>query len=152
MIYKNTITADEVNELRRAVSFRQLDESQIKAGLNGSALVVSAYDNSHVVGMARLIWDGGIVALITDLIVLPEYQNRKIENEMIRRIFNFLQEQLHPGFSIQVDVRAWKNQETICQDMGFEVSTQERRGIPMQICLTNQIEITDKRFKQCGFH
>ena len=60
MIYKNNITADEVNKLRCAVSFRQIDEAQISAGLSGSALVVSAYEDSYAVGMARLIWDGGM--------------------------------------------------------------------------------------------
>ena len=151
MIYKNSITADEVNKLRCAVSFRQIDEAQISAGLSGSALVVSAYEDSYAVGMARLIWDGGMTALITDLIVLPEYQNCGIEAEIIGRILNFLQNQLHPGFGIQVDVRAWGNQDTLYRDLGFEVSTTERRGIPMQICLTEQIELTDAKFQQCGF-
>ena len=151
MIYKNSITADEVNKLRRAVCFRQIDEAQIEAGLRGSALIVSAYEDSHAVGMARLIWDGGMTALITDLIVLPEHQNRGIEAEIIRQILSFLQKQLHPGLGIQVDVRAWGNQETLYRELGFEVSTQERRGVPMQICLTEQIELTDARFQQCGF-
>ena len=83
--------------------------------------------------MAHLIWDGGMTALITDLIVLPEHQNRGIEAEIIRRILSFLQNQLHPGFGIQVDVRAWGNQKTLYRELGFEISTQERRGIPMQI-------------------
>ena len=151
MIYKNSITADEVNKLRRAVCFRQIDEAQIEAGLSGSALIVSAYEDSHAVGMARLIWDGGMTALITDLIVLPEHQKRGIEAEIIRQILSFLQKQLHPGFGIQVDVRAWGNQETLYRELGFEVSAQERRGVPMQICLTEQIELTDARFQQCGF-
>ena len=151
MIYKNSITADEVNKLRRAACFRQIDEAQIKAGLSGSALVVTAYVTSHAVGMARRIWDGGMTALITDLIVLPEYQNRGIEAEIIKRILSFLQEQLRPGFGIQVDVRAWGNQETLYRELGFEISTQERRGVPMQICLTEQIELTDTKFQQCGF-
>ena len=151
MIYKNSIAADEVNKLRRAVGFRQIDEAQIKAGLSGSALVVSAYEDNCAVGMARLIWDGGMTALITDLVVLPEHQNRGIEAEIIRRILIFLQDQLHPGFGIQVDVRAWGNQEALYRELGFEVSTQERRGVPMQICLTEQIELTDARFRQCGF-
>lgn len=151
MIYRNSIAVGEFNKLRRSAGFRQIDEDQIKAGLSGSALVVSAYEDNHAVGMVRLIWDGGMTALITDLIVLPEHQNRGIETEIIRRILGFLQDQLRPGFGIQVDVRAWGNQETLYRELGFEISTQERRGIPMQICLTEQIELTDIRFQQCGF-
>ena len=151
MVYKNSISADEVNKLRRAACFRQIDEAQIRAGLSGSVLIVSAYEDSDAVGMARLLWDGGMTALITDLIVLPEYQNRGIETELVRQILNFLQDRLHPGFGIQVDVRAWGDQEILYRKLGFEVSAQERRGVPMHICLTEQIELTDARFRQCGF-
>lgn len=151
MIYKSSITAEEVNELRRAASFRQIDEAQINAGLRGSALVVCACQNGRTLGMARLIWDGGMTALITDLLVLPEHQNCGIEAELISRILDFLRKQLRPGFGIQVDVRAWGNQESLYQELGFEVSTPERRGIPIQLCLTEQIERTDALFQQCGF-
>lgn len=57
--YKNTISAEEVNFLRASVGFRQILPAQINAGLNGSALIAAAYDQSKIVGMARLIWDGG---------------------------------------------------------------------------------------------
>lgn len=117
--YQNSITPDEVNFLRASIGFRQIDPKQIGAGLKGSSRIVSAYDSTQVVGMARLIWDQGGVALLTDVIVLPRYQNQGIEEEMVSQILAFLESAL------------------------------ERRGLPMQICLTNQIERTDARFGQC---
>lgn len=149
--YKNSITADEINSLRASVGFRQIDQEQLNAGLEGSKFVTAAYDNDKAVGMARLIWDGGGVALLTDVIVSPEYQSQSIEKELVEQALDYLRGKLRPGFGIQVDVRAWERQELIYQDLGFEVSTQERRGTPMQICLTDQIELTDARFGQCGF-
>lgn len=149
--YKNSITADEVNCLRASIGFRQIDPEQLSAGLEGSAFVTAAYDNDSAVGMARLIWDGGGVALITDVIVSPEYQSNGIEKELVGQVLDYLRGKLKPGFGIQVDVRAWERQEPIYQSLGFEVSTRERRGTPMQICLTDHIELTDAKFKQCGF-
>ncbi|MDE7289535.1 MAG: GNAT family N-acetyltransferase [Oscillospiraceae bacterium] len=149
--YKNTVSAEEVNFLRASVGFRQILPEQFNAGLNGSALIVSAYDNSQIVGTARLIWDGGIVALITDVLVLPEYKMRGIEEELITRILDFLRSKLEPGFGIQVNVKAWNEQEKFYENLGFQLSTHERRGIPMHICLTEQIELTDAKFKQCEF-
>lgn len=149
--YKETITADEVNFLRASVGFRQIDPEQIKAGLNGSAFIVAAYIQDQIVGMARLIWDGGIVALIPDILVLPEYQMQGIEHEMLTRLLDFLRNRLKPGFGIQVDVNAWNHQEALYESLGFQISKQERRGVPMQICLTNHIELTDARYNQCGF-
>lgn len=149
--YTNTVSAEEVNLLRASVGFRQILSEQLNAGLKGSALIVSAYDKSRIVGMARLIWDGGTVALITDVLVLPEYKMQGIEEGLIMRLLDFLRSKLKAGFGIQVDVKAWNGQEEFYENLGFRLSTHERRGIPMHICLTDQIELTDAKFKQCEF-
>ena len=149
--YRNSITPEDVNFLRKSVGFRQIDPEQLSAGLNGSALVVSAYDDASVVGMVRLIWDGGMVALLTDLLVLPKYQAQPVLRDMVLQILSYLKGKLKPGFGIQVDVHAWEQQEVLLRELGFEISTPERRGVPMQLCLTDQIELTDAKFGQCGF-
>ena len=151
IIYKNTVSAEEVNCLRKSVGFRQILPEQIRAGLGGSALVVSAYDRSGIVGMARLIWDGGMVALITDVLVLPEYKTNGVERELIERLLDFLRSKLKPGFGIQVDVKVWDNREAVYESLGYQLSANERRGVPMHICLTDRIELTDAQFKQCEY-
>ena len=149
--YRNSITPEEVNLLRKGVGFRQIDPEQLSAGLKGSALVVSAYDGGNAAGMARLIWDGGMVAVLTDLLVLPDYQGQPVLRDMVRKILAYLKSKLKPGFGIQVDVHAWGQQEALLRELGFEISVPERRGVPMQLCLTDQIELTDEKFGQCGF-
>ena len=149
--YKNTVSAEDVNFLRKSVGFRQIPPEQLNAGLDGSALVVSAYDRSKIVGMARLIWDGGMVAMITDALVLPEYKTQGVEQELITRLLDFLRSKLKPGFGIQVDINVWNDREEFYENLGFQISKHERRGVPMHICLTDQIELTDAKFKQCEF-
>lgn len=146
--YTNTITQENANFLRASVGFRRIHPEQLQASLDGSALVAAAYGQSGAIGMARLIWDGGSVALIRDIIVVPDYQVQGIEAELVRRLLEFLNSKLKPGFGIQVDVMVWDNQEIVFEELGFQVSTPERRGIPMHICLTNQIELTDMMFQQ----
>lgn len=151
IIYKNTVTPDEVNFLRAAIGFRQILPQQIEAGLDGSALIVAAYDQDRIIGMTRLIWDGGIVAFIPDILVLPDYQQQGVEHEMVTQLLDFLRNELKPGFGIQVDIKVWNGQETIYESLGFQISTKERCGVPMHLCLTDQIELADARFKQCAF-
>ena len=149
--YKNTISAEEVNFLRKSVGFRQILPEQIRNGLEGSAFITAAYDHQQIVGIARLIWDGGYVALIPDILVLPEYGSRGIKESLITQVLVFLRSKLKPGYGIQVDIKAWDYQEGFYENLGFQLSTPERRGIPMHICLTDQIELTDTKYKQCGF-
>lgn len=149
--YKNTILAEEVNFLRASVGFRQILPEQIKNGLDGSAFIIAAYDRQQIVGMARLIWDGGYVALIPDILVLPEYGSQEIEQKLITQILDFLRSKLKPGFGIQVDIKAWNCREGFYESLGFQISTSERRGTPMHICLTDQIELTDAKYNKFGF-
>ena len=146
--YTNTITQESANSLRASVGFRRIHPEQLQASLDGSALIVAAYDQDRAVGMARLIWDGGSAALVCDVIVVPDFQMQGIEAELIKRIFDFLNSKLHPGFGIQIDVMAWDNQIKIYDDLGFQTSIPQRRGVPMHICLTNHIELPDAMFQQ----
>jgi len=140
IIYKNQISAEDVNKLRTSIGFSQLDKRQIESGLEGSQLVIAAYEEK-VVGMARLLWDGGAVAFILDLMVLPEYKKTNLEKDMVMQILEYLHSKLQPGFGIQVDVKAWKSQISLYDSLGFVESTWQGRGRPMHICLTDQIEL-----------
>lgn len=151
IIYKNSITVDEVNAIRKSIGWRQISPEQMQSSIDGSALIVSAYEKDRAIGMARLSWDGGYGATISDVIIVPEYGHKGIENKLITYILDFLRNKLKPGFGIQVDIRAWNNQEELYENLGFQISTKEQRGIPMHICLTNQIELTDSMFKQMEF-
>jgi GNAT superfamily N-acetyltransferase len=132
------------------MGWRQDNPEQLQASLDGSAFIVAAYDNDTAVGMARLLWDGGGGASISN-ILCPAYREQDIESALIAHVLDFLRDKLKPGYGIQVDIRAWRGQESLYENLGFQVSTPERRGIPMHICLTDQIELTDKLFGQMDF-
>ena len=151
IIYKNVISVDDINAIRKSMGWRQDNPEQLQSSIIGSTLIVAAYDNEKVIGVARLIWDGGGSANIAGVLVTPEYCNLGIEEKIIEEILDYLRKQLKPGYGIQVDIRAFGYQESLYENIGFTLSTIERRGIPMHICLTNQIELTDKMFGQMGY-
>lgn len=151
LTYTNTITVDEVNAIRKSMGWRQNHPEQMQDSLDGSAMIAAAYQGDKAIGMVRLVWDGGEAAVVPNILISPEYQLKGIENELLSRVFNFLHSKLKPGYGIQVDIRVWNNQEPYYESIGFQVSTPQRRGTPMHICLTNQIELTDAMFKQCRF-
>jgi len=50
-----------------------------------STLVISAWDNEHLVGAVRVLSDKMFRSIIYDLLVLPEYQNKGIGKELVKR-------------------------------------------------------------------
>lgn len=51
----------------------------------GSDIVISAWDNDKLVGCIRAISDKAVRSVINDLAVLPEYQNKGIGKELLKR-------------------------------------------------------------------
>ncbi|HKM42601.1 MAG TPA: GNAT family N-acetyltransferase [Limnochordia bacterium] len=147
LTYRHSITAEEVNAIRVATGYGQIHPEQLRAGFAGSTLIIAAYENEQAVGFVRLVWDGGAVALIPDILVRPEFQGRGIETKMVRLLLGFLRSKLKPGWGIQVDIRAWANR-SLYESLGFQRSMPERRGLPMHICLTNHIRQIDSGFRE----
>ena len=140
-----------MNELRKSIGFRRLHLDQISLSLQGSKKVIGVYDGEINVAMARLIFDGGSVALILDLIVKPEYENLNIEKTMIEKMLDYLKDQLKPGFGIQIDIKAWNKQVEIYEGLGFQTSEVINRGVAMHRCISQDIELTDKKYHQMAY-
>ena len=47
--------------------------------------MISAWENERLVGAVRVLSDGMFRSIIYDLVVLPEYQNRSIGKELLKR-------------------------------------------------------------------
>ena len=50
-----------------------------------STLVISAWDDGRLIGAVRVLSDTMFRSIIYDLIVLPEYQNKGIGKELVKR-------------------------------------------------------------------
>ena len=50
-----------------------------------STLVISAWDDDRLIGAVRVLSDTMFRSIIYDLMVLPEYQNKGIGKELVRR-------------------------------------------------------------------
>ena len=61
----------------------QLDSEQLYQVLKNSWFLVSVYENENLVGFGRIICDGIVHALILDLIVDPEFQNKGIGGQIL---------------------------------------------------------------------
>ncbi|MDR0946523.1 MAG: GNAT family N-acetyltransferase [Ruminococcus sp.] len=133
--YRNTITVEDYNTLRKSAGWKPIHAEQAAAGLTGSALIVAAADGMKTIGTARLVWDGGYAALIKDVLVLPEYQGQGIGTEMMNCIMNFLREKLKPGYSIQIDMMAAFSKEGFYEKFSFTSRPRENRGAGMDMWL-----------------
>ncbi len=131
--YLDTLQAEDYCRLRAAVGWSPICPAQAEAGLEGSAFVVGCYDEELAVGSARVIWDGGYSAYLTNVMVLPDYQGVGIGTKLVEHCLEFLRAQLRPGWRIKVQLQAGKDRTGFYEQFGFARQPGEDAGPAMEM-------------------
>lgn len=86
----DTLTPELFLNLYRSVGWEAPGLDQIKTALDHSTAAFCVFDGDVVVGMARLLGDGGMSFYIKDLAVRPEYQGRGVGKMLIAAIDGYI--------------------------------------------------------------
>ena len=129
--FKNTINVEDYLCLRKAVGWPQLNERQAETGLRNSAFIVTAYDMEVPVGTARLITDGGYMALLVDVMVRPDYQGKGIGSQIINQVMNYIEAFTSDGSCLMVNLMATAGKENFYEKFHFVERPNETMGAGM---------------------
>ncbi|MCC9296415.1 GNAT family N-acetyltransferase [Clostridium sp. MT-14] len=131
--YKNGISVDDYNRLRDAVGWDTLNKEQAQAGINRSRMVVSCYEKNKIIGSARILWDGGYIAYLADVMVLPSHQGFGIGKKMVGELILFLKSQLKSEWKIKIVLISAKGKEPFYEKLGFIKRPNENDGAGMNM-------------------
>jgi len=136
--YTDSISAVDYLMLRKAVGFKELSARQAEAALKNKAFLIVATDDDRTVGMTRLIADGAYIAVIVDVIVLPEYQGRGIGRAMMDKTMDFIKSSITDDEQIAVYLIAAKDKEGFYEKFGFIKRPDETYGAGMSQWISKQ--------------
>ena len=136
IVYKECISTEDYNTLREAVGWGKLCDEQAQQGLENSVYVVSCYDNNKIVGTARIIWDGGYISYLADVMVLPKYQGMGIGRHMVEMVITYMKLQLKEGWKIKMVLVSAKDKEAFYEKFGFQERPNKDAGAGMDLWLT----------------
>ena len=91
------ISVEEYLTLRRSVGWRDTATEKTKIALKNSLYSIVVEKNESVIGMGRIVGDGGIYYYIQDVIVIPEKQNRGIGTKIMERLMSYIKQVAEPG-------------------------------------------------------
>ena len=106
---------DEYKTLRDAVGWGQTDETSTTKALNNTLYSLVALESNEVVGIGRVIGDGGLYYYIQDLIVCPNCQGKGVGKKLMAKLMEFIQSHTHSGSIIGLMVinRWWARISTV---------------------------------------
>lgn len=89
--YNENITAKELADLREAVGWNRMEEEYGRPFIS-SYCHMTAYVAGKLVGYVDCISNGVTDAYIQDLMVHPNYQNKGIGTELMKKMIEYLKE------------------------------------------------------------
>lgn len=129
--YVDYITSEEYMELRRKVGWCEFPLDEAQAGIDNSYMILCARDEGKAVGIMRLLWDGGYIAFLSDVIVDPQYQGQGIGKTLVNSCIRKIKEDMKPGYKVKLNLMAAKGKEPFYEKFGFEERPNNNLGAGM---------------------
>ena len=120
-------TLDEYNFLRRSAGWKLTEQLPTKNALKNALYSVVATDNEKVIGIGRVIGDGGLYYYVQDLIVDPDHQGNGYGKAMMSRLMDFIKQNAHPGSII--GLMSAPGLEDFYREFGFESKPEYGTGM-----------------------
>jgi len=122
-------TPEEYNQLRQLVGWGVYEHDVILQALPNSLYCVCAVFNGEIIGMARIIGDGGIAFYIQDVIIKPDYQRQGIGTQLMNKVMEYIR--IHANNNSVIGLMAAKGKEPFYTRYGFTVRPDDRLGSGM---------------------
>ena len=129
--YTDDITSEEYMELRHKVGWCEFPLEEAQAGLDNAYMVECVRDDDKAIGVVRLLWDGGYIAFLSDVIVDPKYQGQGIGKRLVEDCIQKIRSDMKPGYRVKMCLMAAKGKEPFYEKFGFEVRPSESFGAGM---------------------
>jgi GNAT superfamily N-acetyltransferase len=130
--FGHTISVEEFNFLRQSVKWDTIEYNLALKGIENSLFTITAIVDGKIIGLTRVIGDGGYTIIIADVMVLPEFQGKGIGKKLMEEAMNFIRNKyLKQGQEVLVNLMATKGKESFYKQFGFEERPNERVGAGM---------------------
>lgn len=116
---ENNKNVQEFNFLYNSVGWGAYDENISKKALDNTFYPISIYDEDKIIGYGRLIGDNICFIYVHDVMVLPEYQSKKIGTLVMNKLLEKINEIKKENPNLRVYLGASKNKEKFYEKFGF---------------------------------
>ena len=128
---ENNKNIEEFNLLYDSVGWGAYDSKITKIALDNTFYSISVYENNQIIGYGRIIGDTICFLYIQDIMVMPEYQGKKIGTLVMNKLLEKVKEIKKENPDLRVYVGASKDREKFYEKFGFVKRTDAGLGYGM---------------------
>lgn len=128
---EKTPTTTEFNMLTESVGWGTRENNIVEEALKNTLYSPCVYDVDKLIGYGRIIGDKTIFLYIQDIMVIPEYQGKKIGTGIMNKLIEKINEYKKINPEIRTYLGASKGKEHFYEKFGFVSRPNEELGAGM---------------------
>lgn len=128
---EKTPIATEFNMLTESVCWGTRENNIIEEALRNTLYSLCVYNENKLIGYGRIIGDKTIFLYIQDIMVIPEYQGKKIGTGIMNKLLEQIDEYKKVNPDIRTYLGASKGKESFYEKFGFISRPNEELGAGM---------------------
>ena len=132
LIKKEIKTSDFVR-IRRDLKWNEIPETLVENAINGSMINISVYDNAECVGVGRIVGDGALKGMLTDIMVLNEFQGKGVGKLIVTSLIKELENMVKDGCCFQLEASPTANNREFYIKCGLKYKPQNQDGVYLWI-------------------
>ena len=132
LIKKEIKTSDFVR-IRRNLKWNEIPETLVEKAINGSMINISVYDNEECVGVGRIVGDGALKGMLTDIMVLNEFQGKGVGKLIVTSLIKELENMVNDGCCFQLEASPTANNREFYIKCGLKYKPQNQDGVYLWI-------------------
>ena len=102
-IVKNTIDAQDFVDIRESIDWNYIKKEQVEKAVSKSMFNVSVFDDDLCVGVGRIVGDGILKGVLTDIMVRKDYQGLGIGKIVVTTLIKNLEDSIKDGDCFQLE-------------------------------------------------
>ena len=130
---KKTIDVNDFIKIRKDLNWNDISPMLVERAINGSMINISVFDNDRCIGIGRIVGDGALKGMLTDIMVLNEYQSRGVGKLIITSLINELENMVNNGECFQLEASPTANNRDFYIKCGLKYKPENQDGVYLWI-------------------
>lgn len=130
---ENEITVNELLEMIESVGWKTYSKEQVEKALRNTMYKVKATVDGKLAGIGRVVGDGSIVCILSDICVKPEYQGKGIGLAITKYLKEKIESNVKDGEKIQIELTPTAGNEAFYEKAGFKYKPDKITGMYLWI-------------------
>ena len=132
-LVKKEINIDDFINIRHSLNWNMIPKKLVESAIDGSMINISVFDNDKCIGVGRIVGDGALKGMLTDIMVLKEYQNKGVGKLIVTSLIKELENMVKDGCCFQLEASPTANNREFYIKCGLKYKPENQDGVYLWI-------------------